>query len=313
MSTLICGSLAYDTILKFPDRFENYILADQLHDLNICFVSSGMRREFGGCAGNIAYNLKLLGGDPLVMGTVGVDFKDYRDWLKQCDIPDTFVREIPGIYSAQCIITTDIDNNQITSFYPGAMGEAHQNRVADADNVTLGIVAPDGRQGMIQHADEFSSLNTPFLFDPGQNLRLFSKGELLNFIETATWLIMNNYESHLLLDIVGGTLQEYASSLDALIVTLGNEGSLIYHSGTVLQIPSVKIAQTLDPTGCGDAYRAGILHGLNNGWDWEQTGQVASLIGALNVEQHGTQNHRYGRSELEARYKNAFGGSYPVV
>ena len=312
MSTLVCGSLAYDTILTFPDRFDNYILSDQMHDLNVCFVSPEMRREFGGCAGNISYNLKLLGGEPLLMGTVGTDFQNYRDWLKQCEIPDTFVREIPGFYSAQCVITTDIENNQITSIHPGAMGESHQNRVAEATNTTIGIVAPDGRQGMIQHAADFSSLNTPFLFDPGQNLRLFNKNELLTFIEQASWLIMNNYESNLLLDIIGGTLEEHASSVDALIVTRGSQGSRIYHSGTVLQIPPVTVAQTLDPTGCGDAYRAGILHGLAKGWDWDRTGKVASLLGALNAEQHGTQNHRYGQAELDMRYEEAFGDSYPT-
>jgi adenosine kinase len=311
MSTLICGSLAYDTIMVFPDKFKNYILTDQIHDLNVCFVSPQMRREFGGCAGNIAYNLKLLGGEPLPMATVGSDFSDYREWLKQCEIPDIFVREIPGTYSAQCTITTDLDNNQITSFHPGAMGEAHKNHVAEAGAVPLGIVAPDGREAMIQHATDFSALNTPFLFDPGQNLPLFSKDELFNFIEQATWLIMNDYESKLFLNIVGGTLENYASQLDALIVTSGDAGSLIYRCGDVIQIPAVAVDRPLDPTGCGDAYRAGVLYGLEQQWSWYHIGRIGSLIGAFKIERHGTQNHKFRRTDFQARYEKVFEQSYP--
>ena len=313
MPTLICGSFAYDTIMMFPDRFTNYILPDQIHALNVCFVNPQMRREFGGCAGNIAYNLKLLGGDPVPMGTVGADFTDYRDWLKECGIPDTFVREIPGIYSAQCTITTDLDNNQITAFHPGAMGEAHTNRVADAGNMPLGIVAPDGREAMLQHATDFAALNTPFLFDPGQNLPLFSKDELLAFLDQATWCVMNDYESKLLLNTVGGTLEEYTSRVDALIVTRGGEGSLIYCQGGVVEIPPAPVDNPVDPTGCGDAYRAGILYGLEQRWGWGHAGRVGSLIGAFKVERHGNQNHQFSRTEFKTRYEDTFGCEYPAA
>ena len=313
MKTLICGSLAYDTVLKFPDRFSNYLLAEHIKNLSVCFVSTEMRREFGGAAGNIAYNLKLLGGQPVLMGTVGRDFIEYREWLKKCEIPDIFVKEVEGVYTAQCVITTDIDNNQITSFHPGAMNEAHQNHVIDAKDVTLGIVAPDGRLGMIQHANDFSDLNIPFIFDPGQNVGLFSKKELNTFVEQASWLIMNSYESNLFLDIIGGTVEEHASRLEALIVTGGNEGSLIYHNGSVNSVPAAKISQALDPTGCGDAYRAGILHGLQKGWGWEHIGKLASLTGALNIEHHGTQNHSFQIEDLATRYKTEFGEFCPAI
>jgi len=244
---------------------------------------------------------------------VGKDFTDYRDWLKECGIPDTFVREIPGIYSAQCTITTDLDNNQITAFHPGAMGEAHTNRVADAGNMPLGIVAPDGREAMLQHAADFAALNTPFLFDPGQNLPLFSKDELLTFLDQATWCVMNDYESKLLLNTVGGTLEERASRVEALIVTRGGEGSLIYRQGDVVEIPPAPVDHPVDPTGCGDAYRAGILYGLEQQWDWDHTGRVASLMGAFKVEHHGNQNHRFSHAEFKTRYEETFGREYPAA
>ncbi len=298
--------------MKFPERFKDYIIADQIHDISVCFVSPEMRREFGGAGGNIAYNLKLLGGEPFLMGTVGHDFREYRDWLQQCGIIDTFVREIPRLFTAQCVITTDLDNNQLTSFHPGAMGEAHTNHVAEVQNVSLAIVAPDGRQAMIQHATDLSALNVPFIFDPGQNLPLFSKTELLNFIDQATWLIVNSYESNLLLDITGVSVQQHASNLEALIVTHGANGSTIYYDGSELIIPPAKASQTLDPTGCGDAYRAGILYGLQQDWSWDQSGKLASLLGTLNVEHHGTQNHRYENEELRKRYEEVFRESYPT-
>jgi len=312
MSTLVCGSIAFDTTMKFPERFKDYIIADQIHDISVCFVSPEMRREFGGAAGNIAYNLKLLGGEPLLMGTVGHDFKEYRDWLRKCGIIDTFVREIPDLFTAQCVITTDLDNNQLTSFHPGAMGEAHTNHVAEVQNVSLAIVAPDGKQAMLQHAADLSALSVPFIFDPGQNLPLFSRAELLQFIDQATWLIVNNYESNLLIEITEGSVQQHALNLQALIVTHGAEGSTIYYDKSELIIPPVKASKTLDPTGCGDAYRAGILYGLQKGWNWDQTGKLASLLGALNVEHHGTQNHSYENEELKARYEETFRGSFPT-
>ena len=311
MPTLICGSMAFDTIMVFPDRFKNYILPDQIDNLNVCFVNPELRREYGGCAGNIAYSLKLLGGEPIPMATVGKDFEDYRRRLQQNGIPDQHVVEIPSLYTAQCFITTDQDNNQITAFHPGAMGEAHQNKVADAANISSGIVAPDGRDAMLQHSRDFAALGIPFMFDPGQNLPLFSKDELLTCIDQATWCVMNDYESQLMMKITELTLDDIASQVHALIVTRGGEGSRIYAGGKLIDIPAASIQAAVDPTGCGDAFRAGLLYGLNCGWDWETSGRVASLVGAFKVESQGTQNHHFTEDQFQARFEESFG--YPVV
>lgn len=306
MPTLICGSLAFDTIMVFPDRFKNYILPDQIHILNVCFVNPELRREFGGCAGNIAYNLKLLGGDPLPMGTVGKDFADYRERLVTLGISDEHILEIPELYSAQCSITTDQDNNQITAFHPGAMGEAHRNKVANAKGVSLGIVAPDGRDAMIQHGHDFATENIPFMFDPGQNLPLFSKEELMAFLDQATWCVMNDYESQLMMNTTGESINTLAKQVDALIVTRGGEGSVIYIHGDEIEIPTVNVDNAIDPTGCGDAYRAGLLLGLERGWDWQTSGRVGSLIGAIKVQQEGTQNHQCTVDEFGRLYEIHF-------
>ena len=311
MSTLICGSLAFDTIMVFPDRFKNYILPDQIHILNVCFVNPELRREYGGCAGNIAYSLKLLGGDPLPMGTVGKDFADYRAHLTSLGISDEHILEIPELYSAQCTITTDQDNNQITAFHPGAMGEAHRNRVAKAEDITLGIVAPDGRDAMIQHAHDFADQGTPFVFDPGQNLPLFSSEELMTFLDQATWCIMNDYESQLLINTTGQTIEALAGQVEALVVTRGGEGSVVYVNGDQVQIPTVAVDQAIDPTGCGDAYRAGLLLGLEKGWDWETSGRVGSLIGAIKVQHQGTQNHKFTPDEFAEQYQANFDCNLP--
>jgi len=313
VSTLICGSLAFDTIMVFPDRFKNYILADQIHILNVCFVNPELRREYGGCAGNIAYSLKLLGGDPVPMGAVGKDFSDYRSRLVELGIADTHILEIPELYTAQCTITTDQDNNQITAFHPGAMGEAHRNRVAEANGITLGIVAPDGREAMLQHARDFASEDIPFMFDPGQNLPLFSKDELLTFLDQATWCVMNDYESQLLMNTTGETIDTLAARVEALVVTRGGEGSVVYIDGVQLEIPAVAVADAdaVDPTGCGDAYRAGLLYGLSHSWDWGTSARVAALLGAIKVEHLGTQNHHFTRDEFQARFENAFGCALP--
>ena len=313
MSTLICGSFAFDTIMVFPDRFKNYILPDQIHILNVAFVTPQLRREYGGCAGNIAYNLKLLGGDPVPMGTVGKDFADYRERLVMLGITDEHILEIPEMYSAQCSITTDQDNNQITAFHPGAMGEAHRNQVASAKSVNLGIVAPDGRDAMIQHARDFAGQNTPFMFDPGQNLPLFSKEELLTFLNQATWCVMNDYESQLMMNTTGQTIEALAASVEALVVTRGGEGSVIYVNGDQVQIPTVAVDQAMDPTGCGDAYRAGLLLGLEQGWDWETSGRVGSLIGAIKVQHEGTQNHTFTIGEFAEQFQIHFDQSLPQV
>ena len=306
MPTLICGSLAFDTIMVFPDRFKNYILPDQIHILNVCFVNPELRREFGGCAGNIAYNLKLLGGDPLPMGTVGKDFSDYRQRLVALGISDEHILEIPELYSAQCSITTDQDNNQITAFHPGAMGEAHRNSVANANGISLGIVAPDGKEAMIQHAHDFAAESIPFMFDPGQNLPLFSKDELMTFLDQATWCVMNDYESQLMMNTTGESINTLAQQVDALIVTRGGEGSVVYTDGDEIEIPTVNVDQAIDPTGCGDAYRAGLLLGLEKGWDWQTSGRVGSLIGAIKVQQEGTQNHQFSIDEFAQQYEAHF-------
>jgi adenosine kinase len=311
MPTLICGSLAFDTIMVFPDRFKNYILPDQIHILNVCFVNPELRREFGGCAGNIAYNLKLLGGDPLPMGAVGKDFSDYRQRLVALGISDEHILEIPELYSAQCSITTDQDNNQITAFHPGAMGEAHRNSVANANGVSLGIVAPDGKEAMIQHAHDFAAESIPFMFDPGQNLPLFSKDELMTFLDQATWCVMNDYESQLMMNTTGESINTLAQQVDALIVTRGGEGSVVYTDGDEIEIPTVNVDQAIDPTGCGDAYRAGLLLGLEKGWDWQTSGRVGSLIGAIKVQQEGTQNHQFSIDEFARQYETHFERALP--
>ncbi len=311
MPTLICGSLAFDTIMVFPDRFKNYILPDQIHILNVCFVNPELRREFGGCAGNIAYNLKLLGGNPLPMGTVGKDFSDYRQRLVALGISDEHILEIPELYSAQCSITTDQDNNQITAFHPGAMGEAHRNSVANANGVSLGIVAPDGKEAMIQHAHDFAAESIPFMFDPGQNLPLFSNDELMTFLDQATWCVMNDYESQLMMNTTGESINTLAQQVDALIVTRGGEGSVVYTNGDEIEIPTVNVDQAIDPTGCGDAYRAGLLLGLEKGWDWQTSGRVGSLIGAIKVQQEGTQNHQFSIDEFAQQYEAHFERALP--
>lgn len=307
MKTLICGSMAYDTIMVFKDQFKKHILPEQIHILNVAFLVPEMRREYGGCAGNIAYNLQMLGGHPLIMATVGDDFAPYAQRLTNIGMPQTHIRHVPGNFTGQAFITTDLDDNQITAFHPGAMGHSHLNSVAMAQEVTLGIVSPDGREGMIQHALEFASQNIPFVFDPGQGMPMFSGTELLRFIEQASYVTVNDYEAKLLQDKTGKTLKEIASRVKALIVTLGGDGSLIYANGKEIAIPTPKPSAIVDPTGCGDAYRAGLLHGIQKGWDWEMTGRLASLMGSLKIASRGGQNHKYNRMELAELYKQHFG------
>ena len=309
MKSLICGSIAYDNIMVFPDHFKNHLLPDQLHILNVCFYVPEMRREFGGCAGNIAYNLKLLGGDPLIMATVGDDVAPYMARLQQLDIAATHVRAIPSTFCAQAFITTDLADNQITAFHPGAMLQAHENHVADSKGVVLGIVAPDGRDAMLQHARDFKAAGVPFIFDPGQGLPMFDGNDLLNFIELADYCTVNDYEAKLLCERTGLTLEQLAAKVKALIVTRGGEGSDIYANGEFIKVASVKPDAILDPTGCGDAYRAGLLYGITNGWDWLKTGQLASLLGSIKIAHRGAQNHKLTRDEIAQRYQQAFGSS----
>jgi adenosine kinase len=307
MSALICGSFAYDTIMVFRDQFKNHILPDQVHILNVSFQVPEMRREFGGCAGNIAYNLKLLGDQPLPMGTVGHDFGPYAEWMDRCGVDRRHVKAMDGVYTAQAFITTDMADNQITAFHPGAMNLSHRARVTEANGVKLGMVSPDGREGMLAHAAEFAERGIPFVFDPGQGLILFNGEELTNFVEQASWVTVNDYEAQLLQERTGKSLEMLAKRVKGLIVTLGAQGSRVYTDGQVLDIPAAKPRAVKDPTGCGDAYRAGLLHGLLHGLDWETTGRVASLLGAIKIEHHGTQNHRFTRSEFDARFREAFG------
>ncbi len=306
MSALICGSFAYDTIMVFHDQFKNHILPDQVHVLNVSFLVPDLRREFGGCAGNIAYNLKLLGGDGAPMGTVGTDFQPYADWMDEQGIRRDYLKVIDGEYTAQAYITTDQDDNQITAFHPGAMNLSHQNRVSDASGVTLGLVSPDGRQGMIEHAEQFAEAGIPFIFDPGQGMPMFDGKDLLRFAEQASWLAFNDYEARLMQERTGKSLRELAGMVEALIVTRGREGSVIHTGNSTMDIPAATAERLVDPTGCGDAYRAGLLYGMQQGMDWETTGRLASLMGAMKIEHAGTQNHHFTLEEFRARFRDSF-------
>jgi adenosine kinase len=307
-AALICGSVAYDTILQFPDRFKSHILPDKIHMLNVAFLVPEMRREFGGCAANIAYSLKLLGDRGIPMATAGEDFAPYAKRMASQGIAVDHIKVVDGTFTAQAFITTDLDNNQITACHPGAMQQAHLNRVSDAGSaITLGIVAPDGRQAMIEHAAQFAAANIPFIFDPGQGMPMFGAEELKTFIGQARWVAVNDYEWGLLQQKTGFTVSDLTAQLDALVVTRGAEGSEIYTKTGTLSIPAVKPRAVVDPTGCGDAYRAGLIHGLLHGLDWEATGRVASLLGAIKIESRGPQNHDFTRAEFDRRYRDNFG------
>src|SRR6187455_2755755 len=307
MHTLICGSIAYDTIMVFKDHFKNHILPEKIHILNVAFLVPDMRREFGGCAGNIAYNLQMIGGKPLIMATVGDDYQLYASRLQDLELAQNHVRQMAGTFTAQAFITTDLADNQITAFHPGAMNFSHQNHIADAKDVNLGIVAPDGREGMLQHAREFQEAGIPFMFDPGQGLPMFTGEELLDFVHKADYVAVNDYEGQLLCERTGRSLEALAKSVKGLIVTRGAEGSVIYANGQRVEVPSVKPEKLVDPTGCGDAYRAGLLYGLTHDMDWRSTGQLGSLLGALKISQRGGQNHCFTRDEIDQRYFEIFG------
>ena len=306
MNTLICGSMAYDTIMVFGDRFKNHILPEQIHILNVAFLVPDMRREFGGCAGNIAYNLKLLGGKPLIMATIGDDRAPYMHRLKQLGLDARHVKDVPGSFTAQAFITTDLDDNQITAFHPGAMMQSHQNKVTDASDVSLGIISPDGRDGMLQHASEFHAAGVPFIFDPGQGLPMFNGEELMAFLQLANYCTVNDYEAKLLTELTGRTLEQLAGEVDALIVTLAGSGSHIYTAGRRMEIPVATPEALIDPTGCGDAYRAGLLYGIDQGWEWGKTGRLASLMGSIKIAHRGGQNHKPTRDDIAERYRAAF-------
>jgi adenosine kinase len=303
---LICGSLAFDTIMVFEDRFANHILPDKIRMLNVSFLVPQMRREFGGCAGNIAYNLALLGDTGVPMATVGRDFGPYKEWMMSSGVPLDHVRVIDGELTAQAFITTDLDDNQITAFHPGAMQHSHQLRVSDASDIAIGIVAPDAREGMLEHAAQFAAAGIPFIFDVGQGLLLFGAEELKRFISQARWVALNDYEWQLLQQKTGWSVRELLERVEALIVTRGAAGSTIYTRAGEVAIPCAPARRLVDPTGCGDAYRAGLVHGLLHGLDWRRTGHIASLMGAIKIESRGTQNHRITREEFERRLAAAF-------
>ena len=307
MPALICGSLAYDTIMVFQDQFKNHILPDKVHILNVAFLVPRMRREFGGCAGNIAYNLRLLGEEPIPMAAVGQDFAPYREHFERLGIRLDCVKEIEGLYTAQAFVTTDLDNNQITAFHPGAMNHSHQNHITGELGASLAIIGPDGKEGMQQHARECAQHAISFLFDPGQGLPMFSAAELEEFVRLADYIAVNDYEGKLLEERTGRSLETLARSVKALVYTLGAKGSVIMSGGQRHEIPCVEAQAVVDPTGCGDAYRAGLLYGISHGWDWPSTGKLGALMGAIKIARRGAQNHAVPRDEIEARFRRAFG------
>src|SRR5688572_9419513 len=292
--------------MVFPDKFRNHLLADQLHILNVCFLTPEMRREYGGCAANIGYNLKLLGGDPLIMATVGEDIGPYLDRLAGQGLSSGNLKKIAGQFTAQAFITTDLDNNQIIAFHPGAMNFSHQNRIDGSLGANLAIIAPDGKEGMLQHARECAACGIPFVFDPGQGLPRFSGEELNEFVRLADYVAVNDYEGKMLEEKTGSSLEAMASSVKALILTLGSHGSIIFTGGERHEIPIVTAGAIFDPTGCGDAYRAGLLYGIANGWDWPSTGRLGALMGSIKIEQRGAQNHRATSQEITERFKREF-------
>lgn len=310
MTALICGSFAYDRIMVYPGRFREDILPDKIHILNVCFVVPDIQHEFGGSGGNIVYNMKLLDADCLPMGTVGVDFAEYRKWLEQNGVDQRHLRVVENTFTAQCFITTDLDNNQITTFQTGAMAHSHENRVAMAEGVSIGIVAPDGKEGMLQHARQFAEQDIPFIFDPGQNVTVLTGDELLDSLEHAAWAVFNDYEWQLVTDKTGLSASGALDRVDSLIVTCGASGSIIHTRAGPVDIPTARAERLTDPTGCGDAYRAGLLYGLMRGMDWETTGRIASLMGKIKIEVRGTQNHTFAQQEFEDLFKQYFGYSF---
>jgi adenosine kinase len=310
MRILLCGSIAYDNIMVFQGRFKEHILPEEIHILNVAFLVPEMRREFGGCAGNIAYNLTMLGGEPLIMATVGADSLSYMERLERLRLSTECVQQIRNTLTAQAFITTDLDNNQITAFHPGAMNFSHLNEVTPDLDVGLAIVAPDGREGMLQHARELARHRIPFMFDPGQGLPMFSGEELLAFVAKATYVAVNDYEGKLLEERTGKTLEDLAGMVQALIVTRGGDGSTIHAGGEHIDIPCVRASAVVDPTGCGDAYRAGLLYGIAAGRDWRSIGQLASLMGSLKIAERGGQNHWFERDQIAEAYRRHFGSDF---
>jgi adenosine kinase len=294
MAAVICGSLAFDTIMSFEGRFAEQILPDQLHILNVSFLVPSLRRDFGGCAGNIAYSLKLLGGTPLPMGAVGSDGGDYLQRLESLGIDSRFVLRVDDTYTAQAMIMTDRDNNQITAFHPGAMMQAHAVKVQPRPDIKLGMISPDGRDAMLQHAAQFKAAGIPFVFDPGQGLPMFDGSELANFIDQATWVTVNDYEGKMLSERTGWSSAEISRRVDGLVVTLGGDGCEVWVNGEVTLVPPERPAAIVDPTGCGDAWRGALLHGLEQGWSLTRCAQLGNKVGAIKIASRGPQNYTLG-------------------
>jgi adenosine kinase len=307
MSALICGSMAYDNIMVFPGRFKEQILPDQIHILNVAFLVPELRREYGGCAGNIAYSLGLLGGEGYAMATVGDDFVAYQAWIEKQKIDDRYIRGVASTLTAQAYITTDLDDNQITAFHPGAMDHSHISDIPVDAGISIGMISPDGRQGMIQHAQQFADAGIPFVFDPGQGLPMFDGDDLRKFIEQATWVAVNDYEGQMLQERTGWSEQEISQQVKGLIVTRGAKGSTIFSGSEQFSIPAVTATEVNDPTGCGDAYRAGLLYGLLNDMKWEDTGRLAAVLGAIKIASLGTQNHSFTPQSIDDQFEESFG------
>ncbi|MBC7602970.1 MAG: carbohydrate kinase family protein [Ramlibacter sp.] len=291
MASLICGSLAFDTIMTFEGRFAEQILPDQLHILNVSFLVPALRRDFGGCAGNIAYALKSLGGEAVPMATIGNDGAGYVARLKELGIDTAYVREVADSFTAQAMIMTDRDNNQITAFHPGAMMQAHVTRIEQRGDIKLGIISPDGRDAMLQHAEQFEAADIPFVFDPGQGLPMFDGKELSTFIDRATWVTVNDYEGKMLSDRTGWSSAEISKRVDGLVVTLGAEGCEVWIGGEKTLVPAVKAAEVVDPTGCGDAWRGALLFGLEQGWSLAKCAELGNKVGAIKIASRGPQNY----------------------
>lgn len=291
MASLICGSLAFDSIMSFEGRFAEQILPDQLHILNVSFLVPALRRDFGGCAGNIAYSLKVLGGTPVPMATLGTDAADYLQRLNTLGISTEYVRQVEGSLTAQAMIMTDRDNNQITAFHPGAMMQAHTTKIEKRDDIKLAIISPDGRDAMIQHAEQLKAADIPFVFDPGQGLPMFDGADLMRFIDQATWVTVNDYEGKMLSDRTGLSHADISRRVQGLIVTLGAEGCEVWMDGEKTLVPPVKAAAVVDPTGCGDAWRGALLFGLEQGWSLAKCAALGNQVGALKIAQRGPQNY----------------------
>ncbi len=291
MAAVICGSLAFDTIMNFEGKFSQQILPEQLHILNVSFLVPALRRDFGGCAGNIAYAMKLLGGNPLPMATLGSDGGTYLERLRAQGISTEFVKQVDDTYTAQAMIMTDLDNNQITAFHPGAMMQAHITRIQARADIKLGIISPDGRDAMLQHAEQFQAAGIPFVFDPGQGLPMFGGDELRTFIDQATWVTVNDYEGKMLCERTGWSPAEISRRVQGLVITLGGEGCEVWVDGERTHVPPVSAKDVVDPTGCGDAWRGALLFGLEQGWSLVKCAELGNQVGAIKIASKGPQNY----------------------